>query len=427
VSVTTTEPVGFIELNLDISDEAKEWQQKAREFAAEVVRPTGYELDQMDAQEAIAPDSPIFEFVATAHQEGFTKLTGPKELGGLGLTRLEEYLIFEEIATGDAGLGAVLFLAPFPFQYAYDLGSDELIEELSKPYFAGERTDWFGCWAITEPAHGSDQLAAHTADLVVPGGEVGARLDGDEWVINGSKSWWVSSGVTASHATLFCNHDNSRLDRGGVAIVPLDLPGVSRGPALDKHGLRALAQGQIHLDNVRIPRQNMIVEPEDYVDVLNATHALANVSTALLAFGTGRAAYEGALKWSKERIQGGKVIYEHQAVQVRLFRMFQLLEASRALTRAVYAYNYGMADSEDEDDKGSIQHSCASKTFTTEAAYEIADIAVQLCGGRGTRRGGVEFSDGSVFYPEKLLRDAKSYKIADGENTMLALLGAAQL
>lgn len=424
MSVTKTEPTGFLELNVDIPEEARAWQLRAREFAQDVVRPTGYALDQMSAEEAVAPGSPIFDFIATAHREGFTKLTGPTELGGLGLSRLEECLIFEEIATGDAGLGAVLFLAPFPYQYAYNLGSPELIEEFSKPYFSGERTDWFGCWAITEPAHGSDQLAAHTSELVVPGGQVRARLDGEEWVLDGQKSWWVSSGVIATHATLFCNIDSSGLDKGGVAIVPLDLPGISRGEPLDKHGLRALPQGQIIFDGVRLPKHYMIADPETYVDVLNATHALANVSTGLLAFGAGRAAYEGALKWTKERVQGGKIIYEHQAVRLRLFRMFQLLEAARAMTRSVYLYNYGRSDA---DEVGSIQHSCAAKVFTTEAAFEIADTAIQLCGGRGTRRDGVTFADGSSFRPEKLLRDAKSYKIADGENTMLALLGAAHL
>jgi alkylation response protein AidB-like acyl-CoA dehydrogenase len=168
----------------------------------------------------------------------------------------------------------------------------------------------------------------------------------------------------------------------------------------------------------------MLVEPDRFVDVLHATHALANVSTALLAFGTGRAAYEGALKWTKERVQGGKPIHEHQGVRTRLFRMFSVLEASRALIRAVYLHNYGKADAGEE---GSIQHSCASKVIGTEACFEVCDIAFQLTGDRGTARDGVEFADGSRFYPEKLLRDAKSYKIADGENAFLALIGAANL
>ena len=118
------------------------------------------------------------------------------------------------------------------------------------------------------------------------------------------------------------------------------------------------------------------------------------------------------------------VIWEHQAVQLRLFRMWTLIETSRAIVRDVYAYNYGRADA---GERGSIHHSCASKVFTTNACFEVADTAMQICGGRGTRREGVTFADGTTFYPEKLLRDAKSYKIADGENTLLELLGAANL
>jgi len=420
--VVASEP--FLELNLTIGDEARAWQRKARDFAREVVLPTGVKLDRMDSQEAVGDDSPIWSFLELAHSEGFTKLAGPKELGGLGLTRLEEYLIFEEIATGDAGLGAVLFLAPFPYQYSYNFQVQRLIDDVSRPYFSGEHPTWHGCWAITEMEHGSDYLGAHTSDLTVRGGAVRAKLDGDEWVISGRKSRWVSSAMTATHATLFLNVEESGLDRGGIAIVPLDLPGVSRMPALDKHGLRALNQGQLVFDEVRIPREYMIVEPDQFVGVLHATHALANVSTALLAFGTGRAAYEGALKWTKERVQGGKPIHEHQGVRTRLFRMFSLLEASRALIRAVYLYNYGQADAGGE---GSIQHSCGSKVIGTEACFEVCDIAFQLTGDRGTAREGVEFADGSRFYPEKLLRDAKSYKIADGENAFLALIGAANL
>jgi alkylation response protein AidB-like acyl-CoA dehydrogenase len=420
--VITSAP--FLELNLTISDEARDWQLKARDFAREVVLPTGVKLDRMDAQDAVGDSSPIWSFLELAHREGFTKTGGPKELGGLGLTRLEEYLIFEEIATGDAGLGAVLFLAPFPYQYSYNFEAQRLIDDISRPYFSGDQPTWHGCWAITEMEHGSDYLGAHTTELTVAGGAVRAQLDGDEWVISGRKSMWVSSAMTATHATLFLNIEEEGLHRGGIAIVPLDLPGVSRMPALDKHGLRALNQGQLVFDDVRIPREYMIVEPDTFVEVLHATHALANVSTALLAFGTGRAAYEGALKWTKERVQGGKPIHEHQGVRTRLFRMFSLLEASRALIRAVYLHNYGKADAGEE---GSIQHSCASKVIGTEGCFEVCDIAFQLTGDRGTARDGVEFADGSRFYPEKLLRDAKSYKIADGENAFLALIGAANL
>jgi len=89
---------------------------------------------------------------------GIPELAGPKELGGLGLTRLEEYLIFEEIATGDAGLGAVLFLAPFPYQYSYNFQVQRLIDDVSRPYFSGEQPTWHGRWAITEMEHAADLL-----------------------------------------------------------------------------------------------------------------------------------------------------------------------------------------------------------------------------------------------------------------------------
>ena len=149
----------------------------------------------MDAADVVADGSPFWDFLAQAHREGFTKLSGPPELGGLGLSRLEEFLVMEEITTGDAGLSAVLFLAPFSAAFAYQLGSPELVEEISRPYFSGADPRLHSCWAITEMGHGSDMLTGHTPSLVSDArGDCVAHRDGDDWVVDGAKSSWVSSG-----------------------------------------------------------------------------------------------------------------------------------------------------------------------------------------------------------------------------------------
>ncbi|MEE1939101.1 acyl-CoA dehydrogenase family protein [Streptomyces sp. TRM 70361] len=420
--MTQNEP--FVELDLSISEKAKEWQSRARAFASECAVPIGHQLDLMSPEEAVAPGSPYFEFMARARDGGFMSLTAPPEYGGPGLTRLEEYLVLEELATGDAGLATSLFIAPLVFQYAHNSGSPRLVEELSRPYFSGERPEWSSCFAITEPNHGSDMMAAHTPSLTVAGGDVTARKDGDGWVMDGRKAAWVSCTLTASHALVCCTLDSTGLARGGIAIVPLDHDGVTRGAPLDKLGLRSMNQAQLTFNAVRIPEDYMLVGEDAYATAMHATHAMASVSMALLAFGTGRAAYEGAVRYTRERVQGGRPLRDHQATQLRVFRMFTKLEAARAMTRAVYTYNYGMAD---EGGIGSLAHSCASKVFATDTAFEVCDIAVQLCGARATQREGVRLADGYVFYPEKLLRDAKSFKVADGENDLLALIGAAHL
>jgi alkylation response protein AidB-like acyl-CoA dehydrogenase len=415
----------FLELDRTISDAGREWQRRAREFARDVVAPTGVLLDRMDAADVVADGSPFWDFLAQAHREGFTKLSGPPELGGLGLSRLEEFLAMEEITTGDAGLSAVLFLAPFSAAFAYQLGSPELVEEISRPYFSGADPRLHSCWAITEMGHGSDMLTGHTPSLVSDArGDCVAHRDGDGWVVDGAKSTWVSCGATATHVTLYCGIDGEPLDRGLLAVLPTNLPGISQGPAIDKHGLRALNQGQVVFDDVRLPAHYVLMGPDDFNIAVHSVHTLANVAVAMLAIGTGRAAYEGALKWTGERIAGGRALADHQLTKNRLFRMFMALEAGRALSRAVYTYNYGEGD---EGRLGSLQHSVAAKVFVTDASMALCEEALQLCGARGTLREGVEFADGSRFHPEKLMRDAKSYRIADGENTFLELIGGSHI
>jgi acyl-CoA dehydrogenase len=126
-------------------------------FAREVMCPLGLELDRVEPEEVAAGRSPVYEFARQAYALGLTRMTIPKELGGLGLSRKAECIITEELAAGDSGLASILFLAAFPFNYALKFGSPELIEELAKPYFAGKRPDWIGSWSITEMAHGSDR------------------------------------------------------------------------------------------------------------------------------------------------------------------------------------------------------------------------------------------------------------------------------
>ncbi|MFC3456153.1 acyl-CoA dehydrogenase family protein [Amycolatopsis speibonae] len=414
----------FVELDLTISDNAREWQRRARTFAREHALPLGHELDVMSAEDAVAPGSPYFEFLATARSEGFLHLTAPPEFGGLGLSRLEEYLVLEELATGDAGLAASLFIAPLVYQFVYNFGSPRLVDELARPFFTGQRPEWSSCFAITDSRHGSDMMAAHTPSLAVPGGDLIAREDGDGWVLSGRKAPWASCTATATHALVCCTLDSSNLARGGIAVVPLDLDGVTKGEPLDKLGLRPMNQASLSFADVRIPKDHLLIGEDAYGMAMHATHTVASVSMALLAFGTGRAAYEGALRYTAERVQGGKPLHEHQATQLRLFSMFTKLEAARALTRATYVHNYELAAA---GKVGSLAHSCAAKVFATETAFEVCDAASQLCGARATDRRGLRFSDGDVFYPEKLLRDAKSFKIADGENTLLALIGAAHL
>lgn len=378
-------PVASHELEPQLSDEARTWQLRAREFGEEVVRPIGAVLDRMDHRAAVAPGSPIFDFLAQAHREGLTRLTDPRDLGGCGLSRMTEYIVLEELAVADAGLTALLIAAPLPFRWAGTLGSPGLAAELSVPYTGGVHPDWVGCCA-----------AAGRPGLVR------AVRDGEGWSLDGVTSPWVTGAATATHAMIACSVAGT--GRPAVALVPLDRPGISRALPPDPLGLRSQARARIVLQDVRVTVDELLIEPPGGPSLVGAARALAHVSTAVLAVGIARAAYEGAYRWRSEHAGGG--LDDHASR--RLFGMFSQLEAARAVTRAVHRYTCGRADA---GDGSSIQHAAAANAFATEAACEVVDGAMDLCGREAADRQGVTYPDGSSFHLEKLLRDAQSYRV----------------
>jgi alkylation response protein AidB-like acyl-CoA dehydrogenase len=198
---------------------------------------------------------------------------------------------------------------------------------------------------------------------------------------------------------------------GGICVVPLDIPGVSKGKPLNKLGQRALNQGEIYFDEARVPADYMLVDQESYESMLDITLSTANAGMGAIFTGSARAAYEEALRYSKERVQGGKPLFEHQMVKHKLFDMFTKVEAARALSRAAIIYNYNNTPPE-------THYSIASKVFCTRTAFEVASEAVQLFGGYGV----------SKEYPiEKMFRDNRAAMIEDGANDSLMITGAHAL
>ncbi|MCP5068091.1 MAG: acyl-CoA/acyl-ACP dehydrogenase, partial [bacterium] len=317
-----------------LDDEHREIQQAAHRFAEEVVRPAGIELDRLPAQEVVGPDSPLRRVMAQATELGYTRLTVPAEFGGLGFSPSQSYLVLEELAWGSVGVGATLLLSAVTAGAAAVTGNPELIEEFALPFLKSEDGSVVGCWGITEPDHGSDALAVMRPELRVEGrGQLIAQAKGEQWVLNGQKSAWVSNAPIATHAMLNVQLEpGAGLELSGVCLVSLDLPGVSRGPALEKLGIRSLPQGELFFDNVHIPRRNMIVGIEGYPDHVQTTLTAFNAGAGCSAAGLARAAYESALRYTQERVQGGRPIFEHQSVRSRLFRMYSLVQASRTLS-----------------------------------------------------------------------------------------------
>src|ERR1039457_7625459 len=218
-----------------------------------------------DPQQVIAPDSILWKFCRSAYQLGYHAAMIPTEFGGLGLHGLGMHVFLEELGWGSAGLAISLGVAGFPCEALAATGNRDLIDRYVKPFVADREAKYIGCWPVTEPAHGSDWGSSilDDGDPSNRGGRVIARREGDDYVINGQKAAWVSNGTIATHGLtyLMAASNNGQPRASAAAFVPFDLPGVSKGKPLDKLGQRALNQGEIFFDNVRIPDRYVLATP----------------------------------------------------------------------------------------------------------------------------------------------------------------------
>ena len=210
----------------------------------------------MAAEEVVGENSPIWQFLKQAYELGYHKAAFPEEVGGLGCTPIQSHLFMEELFWGSAGLAACILLAAWPYIKILGTGNQALIEEFVVPFCNCKDGTMTGCWGITEPAHGSDTLNIGEKFFSDPKiqGQLQARLDGDEYVLNGQKSAWVSCAPFASHGMINVYTEPSMgMAGGGVCILPLNLPGVKKGAALEKVGLRDLPQGELFFDEGEDP------------------------------------------------------------------------------------------------------------------------------------------------------------------------------
>ena len=402
--------MNYFEINLDLNDDDTALRDAARKFAEQEMRPTAKELDLMSAEAMVADNSPLWPFLKKAYSLGYHKLLLPECYGGLGLSPLQVSLVLEELGRGSFGLSVQLAVGSFPFYMLCMSGNEELIKKFVTPYCSCTDGSIRGCWGITEPEHGSDTLAVGEECFSSPTmkGSVRGRIEGDELIINGQKSAWVSGGSIATHTLLHLQLEPEKGFAGcGVCVVPLNQDGVSRGKPLEKIGQRDLNQGEIYFDEVRIPKEYLLVDSSFYVPILDTILAAANLCMANWSVGLSRAAFEEALSYCRERVQGGRPLIEHYTTKQSLFQMFARLETQRAVTRAATNLNFNISPPH-------VEYSLLAKIQSTEMAFQNSNDAIQLLGGNGLTR---------EYLTEKLFRDARATLIEDGSNETLARHG----
>jgi len=411
--------MGLRELNIDLTKEHLTLWTETKKFLSETWRPAAMELDQMaDPADVIAEGSVLWDVLRKTYELEYHTMAIPEEFGGMQMDPLGGALLTELMGWAASDLAVSWGVCTTPYAYAaYSPEPD--MQDLVKKFCADKEAKYTGCWAITEPDHGSDWIMFDGDDSGNPdvAAQVRAVLDGDHYVINGQKSAWVSNGTFASHAALWVCFDPSKgMDAGGIAVVPLDLPGISRGKPLNKLGQRALNQGEIFFDNVRIPKHMMVADtPDMYKFFSNAQLGLANAWMGSVFTGCAQAALEESLNYAQTRIQGGKPIINHQNIKLKIFDMFASIEAARSLSRRVAVYNSNQLE---QMQPPAVHYSMASKVLATETAFRVASQGIQIFGGYGLSK---------EYLIEKLFRDARAAMIEDGVNETLAIDAAERL
>ncbi len=351
----------------------------ARQIAEEKIIPVRGDLDEKE-------EFP-WEIMNILAQSDLFGLFIPEEYEGLGKGSFELCIAVEELSRACLGVSttyAANALGTYPILL---FGSEEQKKKYLPDIAAGKRLVAF---ALTEANAGSDAAGIQTT----------ARLEGNEYILTGTKQW-ITNGGEAEIYTVIAITDKSKGARGASAfIVEKGVPGFHFGKKEKKMGIRASSTRELILDNCRIPKENII--GKEGLGFIVAMRTLDNSRTGVGAQGVGVAqgAFEEALKFARQRIQFGHPIISFQAVQHMLADMAIEIEAARTLIYSIARYI-------DSGAKDITKESAIAKVFATDMAMRVTTNAVQVMGGSGYMR----------EYPvEKMMRDAKILQIYEGTN-----------
>src|SRR5438067_3438599 len=374
-----------------LADEQKELRAVAREFAVKEIRPVA-------AQHDVHMRHPA-EVIAKAHEVGLMNLNVPTEYGGLGLNTFDGMLVAEELNWGCTGIATSLGANGLGAGPVIIAGTDEQKATWLPPLIESPILCSFG---LSEPEAGSDVARLKTT----------AARRGDEYVLNGSKTFITNAGY-AEWTVVFAKTDPRGGSNGMSAfIVPMNAAGVTIEKHLDKMGQRATDTSAFALQDVRVPAANRIGEEGDGFKIAMATLDATRPGTAIGAVGVAQAAYEHAVEYAKERVTFDVSIEMHQGVNFMIADMATEIEAARLLCwQAAWMLDQGYG-------RNATLYSSFAKRFAADTAMKVTTDAVQVFGGYGYIK----------EYPvEKLMRDAKLFQIYEGTSQIQRLVIAKEI
>jgi acyl-CoA dehydrogenase len=374
-----------------LTEEQKELRRLARTFAEREIRPREAEHDVDQRHPA--------ELVAQAHSLGLMNLHVPEEYGGPGLGAFDGLLVGEELYRGCSGIGTSITANGLGAGPVLLFGSPEQKARWLPPLVEQPILCSF---ALSEPGAGSDVAALRSTAMRV----------GDEYVLNGSKTFITNAGH-AEWAVVFAKTDPAAGRRGMSAfVVEMSSPGVVIEKHLEKMGQRATDTSAFALNDVRVPAENRLGEEGEGFKIAMATLDFTRPGTAIGAVGVAQAAYEHALEYSKERVTFDLPIAMHQAVSFMVADMATEIHAARLLCwQAAWMLDQGMG-------REATLYSSFAKRFAADTAMKVTTDAVQVLGGYGYIK----------EYPvEKLMRDAKLFQIYEGTSQIQRLVIAREI
>lgn len=366
-------------MRFELTEEQKMIQKMVREFAEQEVAPGAAERDEKEEFSRALYDA--------MGELGLTGICFPEQYGGAGGDYLSYILAVEEVSRADDSVGVTLAtsvsLCQWPI-FAY--GTEEQKQKYLVPLIKGKKLGAFG---LTEPNAGTDAASQQTT----------AVLDGDHYVLNGSKIF-ITNGGEAEIYVVFAMTDKTKGVKGISAfILEKGMPGFTFGKKEHKMGIRASQTMELIFQDVKVPRENLLGKEGEGFKIAMSTLDGGRIGIAAQALGIAQAAFDHAVKYAKERVQFGKPIASNQAIAFMLADMATEIDAARLLTyRAAYAKDQGRPFSKE---------AAMAKMYASDVAMRVTTDAVQIFGGYGYTR----------EYPvERLMRNAKITQIYEGTN-----------
>ena len=365
-------------------------RQLAYDFAQNEVKPVAAQFDESEEF--------IWDIYRKMAPMGFMGMLVPQEYGGAGADTVSYAIVVEELsrACGSTGI-TVAAHNSLCTGHILRHGTEEQKRKYLPKLASGE---WLGAWGLTEPNAGSDAGATETT----------AALEGDEWVINGNKTF-ITNGSIAGLTVIMARTDPGKGTRGISAIlVENGTPGYTYGKDEKKMGLHGSVTSELFFENCRVPKENLLGERgkgfHGALDILDE----GRISIAALALGLGQGAFDLAVQYAKEREQFGQAISQFQAIQWMLADMATELNAARWLI-------YHAAALKDAKKKF-LKESAMAKLYASEVGSRCANKAVQIHGGYGYTRD---------YAAERILRDVKLCEIGEGTSEIQRLVIAREI